>query len=131
MAPHACSHWLTERLGSGRLDGRAKQSRAALVAMSLVAAAGAILSWPWCLQYALMAPLATWLIISSRLVVYRQLSPGSPDRRVPVVLVIPVLFAAAIRPTRFSGLPIVAAFAVLYISSRRRSNAAASGREAV
>jgi len=124
MAPHVGSHWLTERLVSGPESG-ARRSIVALVGMLLVAAAGASLNWPLWQQYALMAPLAAWLIISSRLVVYRQLRPGSSDHRVPVALVLPVLLAAAMQPTRFSGLLALAAFAVLYISSRRRRSATA------
>ena len=58
MAPQADIHWLTETMSSGGLDGRAKQPIVALVGMLLVAAAGAILNWPWWLQYAMMAPLA-------------------------------------------------------------------------
>jgi hypothetical protein len=121
MAPRAGSHWLTETLNAGRLDGRAKQSIAALVGMLLAATVGAILNWPWWLEYALIAPSAVWLIVGGRLVVYRQLSArsGTSERRVPVVLVVPVLLAAAIEPTRFSGLVISAAFAVLLIFGRR------------
>lgn len=133
MSPQVSSHWLTEALGSGGLDGgRAKQSMVALVGMLLAATIGAILNWPWWLAYGLIAPLAVWLIVSGRLVVYRQLGlrSGSPDRRVPVVLVVPVLLAAAIEPTRYSGLVVVAAFTVVYIFSRRaktRDRVAASG----
>jgi hypothetical protein len=120
MLPQARSH-------RGGLDGRAKQSLAALVGMLLVAVVGAIVNWPWWLEYGLIAPLAVWLIVSGRLVVYRQLSSrsGSLDRRVPVVLVVPILLAAAIRPTRYAGLVVAAAFAVVYIFSRRAAHAAA------
>jgi hypothetical protein len=123
MAPHLNSDWLRETLGvGGRHGGSAKASIAALVGMLVVAAAGAILNWSWWLEDALIAPSALWLIVSSRLVVYRQLSSrsGSSDRRVPVVLVVPVLLAAAIRPTQYSGLVAVAAFAVLFIFGRHR-----------
>lgn len=113
------------RSGHRTPDGvgtNAKQSIAAFVGMLLVAAAGAILNWPWWLEYALITPLATWVIINSRLLVYRQLNSNatSPDRRVPVVLVVPILLAAAIQPTRFSGLVVVAGFAVLFIFERHR-----------
>jgi membrane protein implicated in regulation of membrane protease activity len=91
--------------------------------MLLVAAFGAVLNWPWWLEYVLIAPSAVWLVVSGRLVVYRQLNArsASSDRRVPVVLVVPVLLAAAIQATRYSGLVVVAAFAVVYIFSRHRT----------
>jgi hypothetical protein len=112
-------------------NNQVKQSIAALAVMSLVATTGTVLSWSWWLEYALIAPSAIWLIVSGRLVVYRQLSPhsGSPDRRVPVLLVLPVLLAAAIRPTRYSGLVVVVAFAVVYVFSRRTGRAASLSRE--
>lgn len=113
---------LSERLSPGGLDGsRARQSIAALVGMLLAATAGAILNWPWWLDYALIAPSAALLIVSGRLVVYRQVDSHSVslDHGVPVVLVVPVLLAAAIRPTRFSGLVVVAAFTVIYTFSTR------------
>ena len=94
--------------------------------MWLVATAGAIVNWPWWLEYALIAPWAIWLTVSGRLVVYRQLSSGTPDRRVPVVLVIPALLAAAIVPTRFSGLVVAAVFTVLFIFGRHRERDSAS-----
>jgi|ERR1700730_369066 len=121
MEPQTNSQWLTGAPNPDGVGTKAKQSMAALAGMLLVAAVGAILNWPWWLEYALITPLATWLIINSRLVVYRQLNSNSasPDRRVPVVLVVPILFAAAIQPTRFSGLVVVAGFAVIYISSIR------------
>lgn len=109
MTAHSNSHRLSE-----------KQSLAALIGMLLMAAAGAILNWSWWLEYVLIAPFAVWLIVSRRLVVYRQLRPGSSDRRVPVVLILPVLFAAAIEPTRYSGLVVVVAFAVLFFFGRHR-----------
>jgi hypothetical protein len=118
MAPHLNTHALRETSGSGgRHGGRARQSIAALVGMVLVAAAGAILNWSWWLEYALIAPSAVWLIVSGRLLVYRQLGSrlGSSDRRLPVVLVVPILLAAAIQPTRYSGLVVLAAFVVLFI----------------
>lgn len=110
------------------LNDQVKQSIAALMVMSLVAAAGAVLNWSWWLDYALIAPSAIWLIVSGRLVVYRQLSShsGPPDRRVPVLLVVPVLLAAAIQSTRYSGFVVVLAFAVVYIFSRRAGHPAAS-----
>jgi hypothetical protein len=127
MEPQVSSQWPTETLSS---DGgsRTKQSIAALVGLLLVAIAGAILNWPWWLDYALMAPFAALCIVSGRLVVYRQLSHGSDssDRRVPVILVVPVLLAAAIVPTRFSGLLVVVAFTVLLIFGRRRGNHASA-----
>jgi len=123
MVPYLNSHRFRESFGSdGPHGGRAKQSAAALVGMLLVAAAGAILNWSWWLEYALIAPSAVWLIVSGRLVVYRQLGSGSSDRRVPVVLVVPVLLAAAIQPTRYSGLVVVAAFAVLFAFGRHRES---------
>jgi hypothetical protein len=124
MKPQANSQWLTGMPNPDGVGAKAKQPITALVGMLLVVAAGAVLNWPWWLEYALIAPLAIWLIINSRLVVYRQLSSNSdsPDRRVPVVLVVPILFAAAIQPTRFSGLVVVAGFAVLYISSIHHGN---------
>lgn len=123
MVPHLKTHWLGGSFGShGRHGGIARQSTAALVGMLLVAAVGAILNWSWWFEYALIAPSAVWLIASGRLVVYRQLGSGSPDRRVPVVLVVPVLLAAAIQPTRYSGLVVVAAFAVLFAFGRRRES---------
>lgn len=124
----ASSQLPTETSSAGGLDSRARQSIAAFVGMSLAAAVGAILNWPWWLEYSLIAPWAIWLAVSGRLVVYRQLSPGSLDRRVPVVLVVPILLAAAIRPTRYSGLVVVAAFAVVYIFSRRAEHAASLRR---
>jgi|ERR1039458_4833577 hypothetical protein len=117
MAPQVSSHRLTKTLSSGGLDGGgAKQSTAALVGVLLAAAVGAILNWSWWLEYGLIARSAVWLIASGRLVVYRQLGSrsGSSDRGVPVVLVVPVLLAAAIQPTRYSGLVVGAAFAVLF-----------------
>jgi hypothetical protein len=121
MTHHLDSHWLSKTLGSSEQHGgNAGRSVAALVGMLLVAVAGAILNWPWWLEYALIAPWAVWLIVNGRLVVYRQLGSGLPDRRVPVVLVVPVLLAAAIQPTRYSGLVVVAAFAVLFIFGRYR-----------
>jgi hypothetical protein len=123
MVPDLNSQWFRESLGSeGRHRGRARQSAVALVAMLLIAAAGAILSWSWWLEYSLIAPSAVWLIVSGRLVVYRQLGSGSSDRRVPVVLVVPVLLAATIQPTRYSGLVVVAAFAVLFAFGRHRES---------
>lgn len=133
MMAHLNSHWLSETLGSGgQHGGRPKQSIAALVGMLLVAAAGAILNWSWWLEYALIAPSAVWLIVSGRLVVYRQLGSrsGSPDRRVPVVLVVPVVLAAAIQPTRFSGLVITAAFTVLLVFGRDRGGCRSAGDHA-
>jgi membrane protein CcdC involved in cytochrome C biogenesis len=90
--------------------------------MLLVAAVGAIFAWSWLLEYALIVPWAVWLIVSARLVVYRQLGSGSSssDRRLPVALIVPVLLAAAIQPTRYSGLVVVVAFAVLFIFGRHR-----------
>lgn len=110
------------------LNNQGKQSIAALVLMLLLASVGAVLNWSWWLEYVLIAPLAIWLIASGRLVVYRQLGAhsGPPDRRVPVLLVVPVLLAAAIRPTRYSGLVAVLAFAVVYVFSRRAVRSAAS-----
>src|ERR1700731_3690420 len=127
MARQANSRRLTGAPNPDGVGTKAKQSIAALVGMLLVAAVGAVLNWPWWLENTLITPLATGLIINSRLVVYRQLNPNSasPDRRVPVVLVVPILFAAAVQPTRFSGLVVVAGFAVIYISSIRRRNAPA------
>jgi hypothetical protein len=103
MNRRANSQLLTGAPNPDGLGTKATQSIAALAGMLLVAAAGAILNWPWWLEYALITPPAIWLIINSRLVVYRQLNSNaaSPDRRVPVVLVVPILFAAAIQPTRF------------------------------
>jgi hypothetical protein len=122
MVPQASNHWLTETFSAEERGGRVKQSIAALVGMLLAAVAGAILNWPWWLEYVLIAPSAVWLIVSGRLVVYRQLSSrsGLSDRRVPVVLVVPVLLAAAIVTTRFSGLVVFVAFTVLLIFGRRR-----------
>jgi hypothetical protein len=124
MKPQANSQWLTGAPNQAGGGTKAKQSIVVLVGMLFVAAAGAILNWPWWLEYALITPLAIWLIIDSRLIVYRQLNPNSDslDRRVPVVLIVPILFAAAIQPTRFSGLVVVAGFAVIYVSSIRRRN---------
>jgi hypothetical protein len=76
---------------------RVQQAIMALVMMSLVAVVGAILNWSWWLDYAAIAPSVIWLIVSGRLVVYRQLPPGSADRGVPILLALPVLLAAAIR----------------------------------
>jgi hypothetical protein len=45
---------------------------------------------------------------------------------VPVLLVVPVLLAAAIQSTRYSGLVVVLAFAVVYIFSRRAGHPVAS-----
>lgn len=103
---------------------RDKRSMLALVVMLLVAGVGAIFNWSWWLEYLLIAPSAVWLIVSGRLVVYRQLDSRSDasDRRVPVVLVVPVLLAAAIQPTRYSGLVVVAAFTVLFIFGRRHES---------
>jgi hypothetical protein len=123
VAPRVSSHIPTGPLGAGGVDSRrARQAVAALVGMVPPATAGAILNWPWWLDYALIVPSATLLIISGRLVVYRQLmsSAAMADRRVPVALVIPVLLAAAIRSTRFSGLVVAIAFFVVYVFSRHR-----------
>jgi hypothetical protein len=98
--------------------GKVTQSRAAIVGMAIAGVVGATFNWPWWLEYVCVAPFALWLIISARLVVYRQLKPGSSDRRVPVALVTIVMLAAAIRPTRYSGLVVVIAFVVVYIFSR-------------
>lgn len=89
--------------------------------MPVIAAAGVILNWPWWLEYALITPLAILLIVSGQLVVYRQLNPNSKslDRRVPVVLVVPIVVFAAIQATRYAGLIVVTAFAVVFIFSRR------------
>ena len=93
----------------------------------LAGAVGATLNWSWWLEYVVIAPSAVWLIVSGRLVVYRQLGShsGPPDRRVPVLLVVPVLLAAAIQPTRYAGLVAVVAFAVVYAFSRRAVHAVA------
>ena len=130
MTPQENRHWLTETLSSGGLDSRAKQLTVPLVGMLLIAVAGAIFNCSWWLEYVLIAPSAIWLIVSGRLVVYRQLSPSSTslDRRVPVVLVVPVLLAAAIEPTRFSGLVVAAAFTVLLVFGGRRADASATVR---
>lgn len=123
MALHLTGRRLSEVLGSGgRPNSKTRQSSASLAGMLLVAAAGAILNWSWWLEYALITPFAVWLIASGRLVVYRQLRSGSSDRRVPIVLVVPVLLAAAIQPTRWSGLVAVAAFIVLFIFGRHRGD---------
>ncbi len=123
MVPYLSRHWFREKFRSdGRHGGIAMQPIAALVGMLLVASAGAIVDWSWWLEYALIAPFAVWLIASGRLVVYRQLGSGSSDRRVPVALVVPVLLAAAIQPTRYSGLVVVAAFAVLFVFGRHRES---------
>lgn len=112
-------YWFGWPMGSdGDRVNRAQQSIAALIGMLLVAAAGAILDWSWSLEYALIAPFAVWLIVSGRLVVYRQLRPGSSDKRVPAMLILPVLLAAAIQPTRYSGLVVAVAFVVLFIFGR-------------
>jgi hypothetical protein len=103
---------------NGGLDSRRKHSIAALVGMFLAATIGAILNWSWWLECLLIVPWAGWLIASEHLVVYRQLRPGSSDRRVPVVLIVPVLFAAAIQTARFSGLVVAVAFVVVCIFSR-------------
>jgi hypothetical protein len=110
------------------LNDRAKQSLVALAVMLLAAAVGVILNWSWWLAYAVIAPSAAWLIVSGKLVVYRQLGqrPGPSDRRVPVLLVVPVMLAAAIEPTRYSGLIVVVAFAVVYVFSKRVEHALAS-----
>lgn len=110
------------------LTDRAIQSLVALVVMLLAAAMGVILNWSWWLEYAVIAPSATWLIVSGRLLVYRQLGRSSDpaDRRVPVMLVIPIMLAAAIKPTRYSGLIVVVAFVVVYIFSKRAEHALAS-----
>jgi hypothetical protein len=105
------------------LHNRVQQAIVALVMMSLVATVGAILNWSWWLDYLVITPSAIWLIVSGHLVVYRQLPPGSSDRRVPILLALPVLLAAAIRPTRYSGLVAVVAFVVVYIFSRRAQSA--------
>jgi hypothetical protein len=121
--PDASSN-MTKTFSPGWHGRPSTQSIVALAGMWLAAMVGAILNWPWWLEYALIAPLAVWLIVSERLVVYQQVKPGSDssDRGVPVVLVVLVLFAAAIEPTRFSGLVVTAAFAVLLIFGRRRRN---------
>jgi uncharacterized membrane protein len=105
------------------LANRATQAIMALAMMSLVAIVGAILNWSWWLCYAAITPSAIWLIVAGRLVVYRELTPGSSDRRVPVLLVLPVLLAVAIRPTRYSGLVVVLAFVVVCIFSKRANPA--------
>jgi len=74
MNPRANMEQLTGVPNPVGVGARAKQSMAALVGMLLVAAAGVILNWPWWLDYALITPLAIWLIINSQLVVYRQLN---------------------------------------------------------
>jgi len=100
--------------------------------MVLVGVVGAALDWSWWLAYAVIAPGAVWLVVRARLVVYRQLggSPGQFDRRVPVVLVTPIALTAALRPTRYSGLIVVAAFAVVYaFSERARPTGTPSSKE--
>jgi hypothetical protein len=90
--------------------------------MSIVATAGAIFNWSWWLEYALIVPSAVVLVVSGRFVVYRQVNSRSVplDRRIPVVLVVPVLLAGAIVPTRFSGFVVVAAFTVVFVFGKRR-----------
>jgi hypothetical protein len=129
MVPQANSRRLAEAVNTGGLDGRAKQAIAALVGMLLVGVVGAILDWPWWLEYALIAPWGAWLIVSGRLVLYRQLRPGSSDQRVPALLVVPILLAGATRPTRYSGLVVVVAFVVVYIFSRRAEHAASLSKK--
>lgn len=125
MERQANSQRLTRESNPDGVGTKSKPSIAALLGILFVAAAGAILNWSWWLEYVLIAPLAIWLIIDSRLVVYRQLNSNSDssDRRVPVVLMVPILFAAAIQPTRLSGLVVVAGFAVLYVFDPRRKPA--------
>ncbi len=102
MVPQVNSNGLSERLRSHRLGGRAMRSLA-MVGMFVAAIVGAALNWAWWLEYAMITPSAILYIASGRLVVYRQLSAGSSDRRAPVGLVVPVLLAGAIEPTGFSG----------------------------
>src|SRR5271154_5180887 len=105
MAPQITRQSRTETLGANH-TARAKQSIAGLVGVLLIGTVAAVFDWPWWLGYALMAPFAVLCIASGRLVVYRQLSRNSDstDRRVPVILVVPVVLAAAIVPTRVSSL---------------------------
>jgi hypothetical protein len=65
MVPQVNRQWLTGTPNPDGVGTKAKQSIAALVGMLLVAAAGAILNWPWWLEYALIAPSATLLIINN------------------------------------------------------------------
>jgi hypothetical protein len=121
MAPQITRQSRTDTLGANP-SARAKQPIAGLVGMLLIGAIAAVIDWPWWLGYAFMAPFAVLCIARGRLVVYRQLSQSSDstDRRVPVILAVPVLLAAAIVPTRISSLVVGAAFVVLFSFGRQR-----------
>jgi hypothetical protein len=102
--------------GGGR--GGVTQPVVALLVMFLLAVFGAVLNWTWWLEYAVLVPPAIWLIISGDLVMYRQLKPGSKDHRLPVPLVGLIMVPAALQATRFSGMAMFVAFAIVYLFSR-------------
>lgn len=98
-------------------DGGVMQPLAALIMMFLLASLGAVRAWPWWLEYVVLAPPAVWLTVSGHLVMYRQRRPGAKDHRLPVPLVGLVMVPAALQPTRFSGLAVAGAFAIVYLCS--------------
>src|ERR1700733_383120 len=107
-------------VGTDGLGGKVTQPVAAIIGMVIAGTNGAIVGWPWWLEYAIVAPFAIWLIISARLVVDRQLKPGSSDRTGPVALVTIIMLAAAMRPTRISGLIVVVGFMVVYATRKAK-----------
>jgi hypothetical protein len=93
----------------------------AVAVMLVPATLGAILNWPWWVEYGLILPTVAWCIFTGRLVMYRQASHARFERRaLPVAGCLPVLAAATVDPSRFSGLWIVLLFAIMLAVSGSR-----------
>lgn len=118
------------RPGSVRGESHVVQPVAALIVMFLLASLGAFLDWSWWLEYAVLIPSVIWLTVCGHLVVYRQLMPGSKDRRPPVLLAGLIMVAGALQPTQFSGLAMAGAFAIVYIFSRDATKRLYASRQA-
>lgn len=102
----------------GKRDRRARMSIVAVIVMLVPALVGAALGWPWWIEYLLIAPAAIWCIATGR--VFLEVEREAQVRRMrskmfPIAVAMPIVFAATINRTRWSGLGMVAAFILMLV----------------